>query len=522
MKKINILLLALFLLGSCKNDFVDLDPTSSLNAKSFYNTQQDINQATLSAYGNLRTLYNSTYVRLGEIRSDNTTYSWLAGNPANEKGIDEFASPLLPENGFLASCWDESYKTILRCNIVIDRTDAATFTNESLKNQYKAEASFLRALVYFYLNRIFGGYGLNGELLGVIKVDKEITQSEAYELGRAPLQDIYDLIISDLKYAEANLPLSYGSTDKGRATKAAATALLGKVYMTMAGYPLNKGNEYYNLAINEFTKILNDGKYSLVPSYKDLFDVSKKNSIESLFEVQYMKGAAGGATGSPWNNNFAPRFSDKEVVLVGDKGGENSPTQQMSLAYELGDPRKFVSMRDGWINAKTGAFETERYVRKYYDVASSGSDNGNNWIELRLADVYLLYAEALVRTGGDKASAVLFLNKIRQRARNTPGDPDIQSPPNLLNDYQVGDFNTNEDLLLAIEKERRVELAFENHRWFDLVRTGRAKEMMIQEQKLDGYPDFTWSDDALAYPIPMTAMQSNPQKIIQNRGYTQM
>jgi hypothetical protein len=522
MKKINLLIIALFLFVSCKNDFVDLDPTSSLNAKSFYKTQEDMNQATLSAYGNLRTLYNSTYVRLGEIRSDNTTYSWLAGNPANEKGIDEFASPLLPENGFLASCWDDSYKTILRCNIVIDRTDAATFTNESLKNQYKAEASFLRALVYFYLNRIFGGYGLNGELLGVIKVDKEITQAEAYELGRAPLQEMYDLIVADLKYAEANLPVSYGGTDRGRATKAAATALLGKVYMTMAGYPLNKGNEYYNLAINEFTKILNDGKYSLVPSYKDLFDVSKKNSIESLFEVQYMKGAAGGATGSPWNNNFAPRFSDKEVVLVGDKGGENSPTQQMSMAYEFGDPRKFVSMRDGWINAKTGAFETERYVRKYYDVASSGSDNGNNWIELRLADVYLLYAEALVRTGGDKASAIVYLNKIRQRARNTPGDPEIQIPVSLLVDYQSSDFSTDEALLLAIERERRVELAFENHRWFDLVRTGRAKEMMIQEQKLDGYPDFVWSDDALAYPIPMTAMQSNPQKIIQNKGYTQM
>lgn len=522
MKKINILLIGLFLLVSCKNEFVELDPTSSLNANSFYKTQQDMNQATLSAYGNLRTLYNSTYVRLGEIRSDNTTYSWLAGNPANEKGVDEFASPLLPENGFLASCWDDSYKTILRCNIVIDRTDAAVFTDENLKNQYKAEASFIRALMYFYLNRIFGGYGLNGELLGVIKVDKEINQAEAYELGRAPLQEIYDLIISDLKYAEANLPAGRGGTEVGRATKSSATALLGKVYMTMAGYPLNKGAEYYQLALTEFTKIINDGRYSLVPSYDDLFDVAKKNSVESLFEVQYMKGAAGGATGSPWNNDFAPRFSDKEVVLIGDKSGQNSPTQQMSLAYELGDPRKNVSMRDGWINAKTGAFETDRYVRKYYDVASSGSDNGNNWIELRLADVYLLYAEALVHTGGSKAIAVEYMNKIRQRARQTQGDLELVVPGDLLSDYQVGEFSSDEALLLAIEKERRVELAFENHRWFDLVRTGRAKDMMIQEQQLDGYPDFTWSDDFLAYPIPMTAMQSNPLKIIQNKGYTQM
>lgn len=522
MKKIILFFLAFFLLTSCKNDFIELDPLSDQNANTFYKTPQDMNQATLSAYGNLRTLYNSTYVRLGEIRSDNTTYSWLSGNPANEKGIDEFASPLLPENTFLANCWDDSYRTILRCNIVINRIDAVPFTDENIKNQYKAEAHFLRALVYFYLNRIFGGYALNGELLGVIKVDKEITQSEAYESGRASLQEMYDFIVEDLKYAEMNLPASYGGTDKGRATNAAATALLGKVYMTMAGYPLNKGTAYYELAIGKFKEIINNTAYSLVPSYKDLFDVANKNNMESLFEVQYMKGAPNGATGSPWNNNFAPRFSDKEVVLVGNKGGENSPTQHMSDAYEEGDARKFVSMRDGWVNAKTGAFESEKYVCKYYDIATSDSDNGNNWIELRLADIYLLYAEALVRTGTDKASAILYLNKIRERARNTPGDPDIQPPADLLRDYQLGDFNTDQALLLAIEKERRVELAFENHRWFDLVRTGRAKEVMIEEQEYDGYNDFAWSDDALTYPIPMTAMQSNPQKIIQNKGYTQM
>lgn len=523
MKKISLLFVAFFLfLVSCKDAFIDLAPQSNLNASTFYKTQQDMNQATLSAYGNLRSLYNSTYVRLGEIRSDNTTYSWLSGNPANEKGIDEFSSPLLPENNFVTDLWDDSYKTILRCNIVIGRSDGATFSNEKLRSQYKAEARFLRALVYFWLNRAFGGYAVDNKLLGVIKADKELTQAEAYTLGRAPLQEVYDFIVEDLKYAEANLPESYGGIDKGRVTKAGATALLGKVYMTMAGYPLNKGNEYYNLASEKLLTVINNSMYSLVPSYKNLFDVSKKNSTESLFEVQYMKGAPNGATGSPWNNNFAPRFSDKEVVLIGDKGGENSPTQYMSAAYEIGDPRKFVSMRDGWINAKTGAFQTEKYVRKYYDISTSGSDNGNNWIELRLADVYLLYSEALVRAGGDKGTALIYLNKIRERAKNTPGDPSVQPAPNLLRNYLLSDFNSDQALLLAIENERRVELAFENHRWFDLIRTGRAKDVMLAEQKFDGYNDFTWSDNALAYPIPMTVMQSNPQKITQNKGYTQM
>jgi hypothetical protein len=510
------------LCASCGNDFITKAPPSNLNSDDFYKTQSDINQAVLSAYQSLRTLYNGDYVRLGEIRSDNTTFSWLSGNPANEKGIDEFNSPLLIENSAPTNCWNKSYNTILRCNLVIGRSESAAFDVESLRAQYVAEARFLRALMYFNLNRVFGGPAQNGELLGPILVDKEIFQTEAYELLRAPLQDVYDLVIEDLKYAETNLPESYSSTDVGRVTRGGATALLGKVYMTMAGFPLNGGNEYYQLAIAQFTKVIGNPRHSLVASYKDLFDVSNKNTSESLFEVQYKKGSKDGATGSPWNNSWAPRFSDKEVVLVGDKGGENAPTGDMSAAYETGDPRKYVSMRDGWVNAKTGAFEGDRYVCKYYDVSTSGSDNGNNWIDLRLADIYLLYAEALVRTGGDQATAITYVNKIRERARNTPGDPEITPAADLLRDYTAADFANSDALLLAIEKERRVELAFENHRWYDLVRTGRAKDVMIAEQKADAYPDFVWSDNVLFYPIPQTVMEANRGKIIQNNGYTQL
>ncbi|BBE17157.1 outer membrane protein [Aquipluma nitroreducens] len=522
MKKIFIFLTGMVLLAACSQDFIDLNSPSSLNSLGFYKTQADLNQAVLSAYGNLRSVYNGTFVRLGEIRSDNTTFSWLAGNPANEKGIDEFASPLLPENSYPTSCWNDCYNVVNRCNIIIGRADKATFSNEGLRKQYVAEAKFVRALMYFYLNRVFGGNAINGQLLGVIKVDKEISQAEAYEMQRASLQEIYDLIVDDLKFAEQNLPDIYSAVDKGRVTKGGAKGLLGKVYMTMAGFPLNKGKEYYSLASQKFQEVVADSKYSLVPSYKDLFDVTKKNSKESLFEVQYKKGSPNGATGSPWNNDFAPRFSDKEVVLIGDKGGVNAPTEDISKVYEIGDPRKYVSMRDGWKNAKTGAWENDRYVCKYYDVATSGSDNGNNWIELRLADIYLLFAEALVRNGGDKSIALSYLNQIRQRARNTPGDPSIQKPADLLKDYNLSDFSTDQSFLLAIEKERRTELAFENHRWFDLVRTGRAKDVMIGEQAADGYGSFVWSDDMLSYPIPMTVMQSNPGKIIQNKGYTQL
>ena len=225
MKKIFYFLFATVLLASCSDDFITLNPPSNLSSEGFYKSETDMNQAVLSAYQRLRDLYNGQYVRLGEIRSDNTTYSWLSGNPANEKGVDEFASPLLPENNFITDTWNTSYNLILRANLVIDKIGDIEFTDNNKKAQYEAEAKFLRALIYFYLNRIYGGTGLNGELLGPVKVDKEISQNEAYELGRVSLQEVYDLVVADLTFAEANLPESHSGTDIGRVTKGGATGL---------------------------------------------------------------------------------------------------------------------------------------------------------------------------------------------------------------------------------------------------------------------------------------------------------
>jgi len=516
------------MIASCSDDFLNRSPQSELSSSGFYKTQTDMNMAVLSGYQRLRSLYNGNYYKLGEIRSDNTTYSWLAGNPINERGIDEFAQPLMESNGFLRDVWNDSYNGILRCNLVLKYIGDATFTQEPLRVQYEAEARFLRALYYFWLNRIFGGEGLDGQLLGVCQVENVITQAEAYEIGRAPLQSIYDLIVADLTFAEANLPGSYPAADKGRATKASASGLLAKVYMFMAGYPLKKGNEYYTKAIQQMDKFY--GAYpeiKLATTYQHLFKsphnqtLYTKNSVESIFEVQYKKGTSGEQCSSPWNNNFAPRFQ-VGVLAVGDAGGENAPTDDMSAAYEYGDPRKYVSMRDGWVNPSTSAFINDKFVCKYYDVASSSSNNDNNWIELRLADLYLLHAEALVRTGGDKSKALGFVNQIRQRARATAGNPAItDAPADLLRDYTLADFADDNALLLAIEKERRVELAFENHRWFDLVRTERAKEVMTAQQTAQ-FGSLKWNDDALRYPIPEQVMQSNPKKIIQNKGYTQL
>ena len=487
---------------SCGKEFIDLQPISNMNAGIFYKTEQDMNQAVMSPYSSLRALYNQVFIYVSEVRSDNTTFSWVPGNSKDMTSIDNFGDVLLSENSFVLSVWNNAYNTILRSNIVLDKIDAVPFTDPKLKEQYKAEAKFIRALTYFWLVRVYGD---------VPKVETQLSVNEAYTLGRAPMQEIYDLIVADLKFAEANLPVTYAAVDKGRVTVGGAKGLLAKVYMTMAGYPLKKGAPYYALAEAKALEVINMPQYALVADYKTLFDVTKKNSTESLFEVQYKKGGTG--TGSPWNNDFAPRFSNKEVVLVGDKSGFNAPTPSISAAYEAGDPRKAISMSDGYVSAPGGKVINEKYVKKYYDVSFAGSDNDNNWIELRLADIYLLYAEALVRQGKQSDLALTYLNKIRQRARNSTG-----GSPTVLPDYKP--FSSDADFLLAIENERRVELAFENHRWFDLVRTERAKAVMSQEQKEQtGFSPSAWSDNMLLFPIPLQVIQSNPEKIKQNPGY---
>lgn len=502
MKRYIIIIILFFNSLSCTNDFINLQPISVMNAGIFYKTQQDMNQAVMSPYKSLQSLYNQVYTYMGEIRSDNTTFSWVPGNSKDMTSIDNFGDPLLSDNSFVTTVWNNSYNTILRCNIVLDKIDGVQFSDPKLKEQYKAEARFIRALVYFWLVRVYGE---------VPKVDKQLTVIDSYALGRTPIQGIYDFIIEDLKFAEANLPPTYSMTDKGRITLGGAKGLLSKVYLTMAGYPLKKGASYYALAEAKALEVINLPQYSLVSDYKALFDVNNKNSSEALFEIQYKKGGSG--TGSPWNNDFAPRFSNKEVVLVGDKGGFNAPTPSMSAAYETGDPRKSISMSDGYVSNPGGAFVNEKYVKKYYDVSFNGSDNDNNWIELRLADIYLVYAEALVRQGIKQDIALTYLNKIRQRARNSKG-----GSATILLDYKT--FGSDADFLLAIEQERRVELAFENHRWFDLVRTERAKTVMIQEQRVqNGFNPSLWNDKMLLYPIPLQVIQSNPEIIKQNPGY---
>jgi len=538
MKKILCFFIAAIFLSGCSKDMLNISDPANFTPQSFYKTQVDMDAAVIGAYGKLRDVYNGYFYYWGEIRSDNTGFY----NPTVDRNSVNLLTPVQVNYGEVEFFWNNLYSAIIAANAVLEHVDGATYTDEAVKKQHIGEAKLIRALCYFYLARTFGGYALNGQLLGVPLVTQHLGAKEARETPRATLEDTYALIVDDLTSAKDNLPATTSGAAVGRFRNVSAQALLGKVYMFMAGYPLNKGSEYYSKAAVELKAVAENSSLSLVPSYIHLFDADNKNSSEALIEIQFQSNQTN-RTGNSFQSRMLSNAAASALVPAGDAGtGDNKPTPSILDAYAPGDPRKSVTFRPGYKEAG-GNYKAEAYGHKYWqklgqeqsDVATYG-DWTCNWKELRLAEVYLLYAEAVVRSGGDKAIALSYVNKIRERARNTDKQEDqtigvietefptwdAGDPAVSLRDYVAGDFASDDELLLAIENESRVEFALENKRWYDLVRTQRAKVVMPEELEADENTTITWDDRDYALPIPQNAMLTAPGALIQNVGYVQL
>lgn len=477
MKKPYILasLLALSL-TACKEQFLELNPISVISSSSFYATQSDILTALNGAYGALQFSgqYGQYYV-LTEIPSDDTS-PVLSGSVTDQDEFDKFY--LRTTNPFTLAAWSDGYRGIYRCNAVIDRIGNVPM-DENLRKRIVGEAKFLRALMYFNLVRFFGDVPL---------VLTEITDPlQGYEYGRSPVAEVYAQIAKDLTDAEAVLPERYTGVDIGRATVGAAKSLLGKVYLTQRRYAD---------AATKLKEVIDKATYSLRPNYADLFRPANKNSSESIFEVQYRKGNLG--EGSNFANTYAPVNSGNAVIQFGGSGN-NIPTVDLIQSYEANDPRRNVSLATGYTNAN-GARVEANHIRKYIDPPVVNGDSEDNWYVLRYADVLLLYAEALNETGRT-AEALTFLNQVRKRV----GLPDKTGL-------------SQADTRLSLEQERRVELAFEGHRWFDLVRTGRAIPVLNAKATAIGIKTPLTTNN-LVFPVPQSQIDINPTKITQNTGY---
>lgn len=483
--KYNLIAIALlgFSFSSC-SDFLEQNPQTDLSENDFYKTADDILSAVNGVYSSLQEgdIYGNWYV-FGEIPSDNTR-NQLSGSVTTQNEFDQFY--IDTQNSMIANFWKAAYKVINRTNTVLGRIDGIEINTE-LANRYKLECKFIRALMYFNLVRVYGDVPL---------VLKEISISESYDILREPKENVYNQIIADLKEAQ-DLPVSYSTAEDGRATQGAAKALLANVYMTL---------HKYAEAETILAEIINSGQYSLlentpgslnIDGYKNVFSPVNHNSKEGIFEIQFLKGGYG--EGSNYANNFAPENSGTNVVAVGGTGGNNIPEMDIYNAYEEGDLRRDFSMSLGYYdNRKNNEWVESRYVCKFMDVPYQNNDASNNYPVIRYADVILMYAEAL-NQNGKTAEACKYLNMTRRRGFG------YQTTETSPVDLQTTDKT---QFALMVEQERRVELAFENHRWFDLIRTGRAVEVMRSK-------GFSLNETNLICPIPQKQIDVNP-KLTQN------
>jgi hypothetical protein len=486
---ITVTIIAIFstFIVSCSDEFVNRDAVYSIDSENYFNSKSDYDKALVAAYDLLQSSYVN--VLLGEIASDNT----LAGGESQTdvvgfQQVDDMIHT--PVNGNLRDIWNWMFAGVNRANYILEFKNKIDFTG---KNQVIAEARFLRAYYHFELVKWFGGIPLKGDVrFGV--GDEKITP-------RSTVKEVYASIEADLIYASENLAAV--PSQKGRATKGAALALLGKAYLYQ---------DNFAKAATTLESVITAGNYSLVVDYNSIFEAEGENGVESVFEVQYtdVEGAGFGCLQCS-EGNVAVGFSGPRNYtgpLFTSGFSFNVPTPKIVNAFEAGDNRKAVAILDfkDWA-AKTGATygkgyeDTGYFNRKYIPRKRSGLAQGdlnltnpNNYRSIRYADVLLMAAEAYNRSGLSDVKARGYLNQVRRRAFGDLNH-DISASGAALTDF--------------ILTERKIELVGEGHRFFDLVRTKKAA------QEITG---FTAGKNEL-FPIPIEEIQFANGNWAQNPGY---
>jgi hypothetical protein len=509
-KKLTAMLcLAAFVLvsPSCKKSFLE---ESDPNAVTLTNNFKSPNDILLAVNGIYESLRSSNNVGEGsdlwtDQRSDDTGTNDSQSNAGEPFQFNNFS--LIPSNTYLKSHWVSLYGTITRANVVLSHIDDVQFTDNSLKLQYTAEAKFLRALEYFHLVRLWGDVPL---------VTKQLSSTEvAGATFREKQATVYAQIIADLTDVINNSPLPNLQKDAGigRASKAAANTLLGQVYLTMATTlpdadkltNLNNAKTYLTNAYNMRTF----GPLSSIP-YADVFDVNKKSSNpELIFQIVNRQGDINYSSSLAANNQAKGETINSQKA---SSGAGYNVTHDLINEYEPTDPRMAFSVK----------FANDPIVKDYFvtkfrdasDAAGKLGYGGNDWILMRYADVILMLAEVNMNLG-DNLAAIQFLDMVRVRA----GMPTYAVA--MTDASYSKNFPT---LKLAILHERRVELAFEHHRWFDLLRAFNTDELVTYfkskpQANFGSAQIANFSSKDRYYPIPFDEYKLDPVKMYQNPGY---
>ena len=556
MKKIRIFVkaaitsLVVLGLGSC-SDWLKEPTPGQTNLADYYTTWQAALENVNAAYTPLAWEYQGTYYAewfIGDIVSDDALKGgqYIQSDMADVYDMENWKTQT--DNELLLQYYRAKYQGIQRCNLVLERVpgmDPELFDEEEyqcvdgLQERIIGEAYFLRAFYYFQLVRVYGGVPL---VLNNLLTDAD------WQQPRATADAVYDQIVADLSEANERLWLRsdsrFADTDMGRATKGAAQAMLLKV---------NLYRHQYEEARAWGDSIILSNEYFLETNYADNWLLEKENGVESVFEIQYMEdpssdyGEGNGFSRGTFTQ-ILTRSRSQDPMFGSNAGwGFNKPTHNLYDEYEEGDPRRDVTIWDATGHMTNESEEiycgTPYCSRKYawYTTDADGNVTGANTLAhasrgplnyklIRYADVLLMYAEACEAAGGAGKcgkTAEQALNEVRQRARANAADPDA------LPDYPNYSIKVNGQeiaaptLQQAIRHERRVELAMEGHRWFDICRWGGFDGQGVKahmdayaatesQEARDEMADFVAGKHEL-FPIPEEERMLNPME--QNPGY---
>jgi hypothetical protein len=532
------LALATLSLSSC-NDWLTEETPGTTKVSEFFTSLSTAEAVVNAAYVPMTWEFGTTYYPewyFGDIVSDDALKGGQDINDgADLRELENFKAN--SDNEILLEYYRAQWQGIQRANLAIDEIPTTRIETEGdeaekqakYRDRYLGEAYFLRGFYYFRLARMFGGMPL---------IDYVIKSSNQWAQTRSTMDETLNFAIEDFKLAENLLwkKDKYSNEELGRATKGAAQAMLLKANLYRADYLRNAGNEteaqkYFAEAAKWGEKVIKSRQYSLWPNYLDNFRLANENGRESVFEIQYTEEATSDYGGEGYTRGTMTTILQRSrSSAFGEAGwGYDRPTQNLYNEYEAGDARRDETIlvpTDEQI--ETPAQEIycgDRMLNRKYAMYNDGTNGGiyklahatrspKNNIQIRYADVLLMYAEACCESG-DLPNAKTALKEVRDRAGLS------QFPYTAVIQGQTVTFNDNqEDLRKAIRHERRVELAMEGHRWFDLTRWGIAKETMDTymagetEEAKELYGTFQKGKHEL-FPIPskeidLSGIEQNP------------
>ncbi len=512
---IALVLVNVVFVTSCKRDgeLLEIDNPNRATPNTFYQNQADALLGVTSVYSvwQVINLCQRFYFFGNDMPSDES----IGTNNLQSTLAEMLNYTWESNNEVITGMWDAYYTGVNRANRIIQEVPEIEM-EEKLKNRIIAEARFLRATFYFDLAFKWGDVPLITE-----------PPAASVEQPRAPKDQVYDLIIEDLKFAKANLYSKdeYSSDELGRATSGAAAGYLGKVY-------LYRGQ--YAEAEKEFDDVINGvyGTYDLVANFRwngigEEQVMEAENNMESLFEIQFQDGF-----GAQWNtdNNGGGEITFRGVEYAFASFNNVRPKQAFADRFELGDPRYEQTFYDDGVAYYNGIFTKAAFGgliawRKYqnYDIRAEGGQNsGINFRLMRFADVLLMAAEAKLNNNKPISEVLVLVNRVRQRAINQKTNPDIQlymprTLDNTLRPYPTAEYpaNTREQVMSIIMHEREVELAGEQHRYNDLRRWGLDDDVALASNK-----PYVRGKHEL-WPIPQQELETNPAigQENQNPGY---